>query len=657
VSQRVSQDGPRRGTASNLGRVVAHRPLTGQGAVTALQTLWGLAIFPSVTMARSARGWPALVGLGAILLAACGSDLTPTVTKTTATFAEAPGAQPDYIFPLVRYPDFNTGTLSQFQYLMYRPLYLFGTDGQVRLNTSLSLADPPVFSSGGRSVTVTLKGWKWSDGTQITARDIQFWQNLVSANKYEWAGYTTGEYPDNVLSTTINPTNPLQITFDLSQAYSSYFFTYNELSQITPLPQHVWDKESPTGAVGNYDETPAGAQAVYKYLDYESKSISTYDANPLWQVVSGPWKLKSMDTTGDISMVPNTAYGGPIKPTLMQFNEVPFTDDTSEFDELKAASSVTNTTIDYGYIPYGDVGQRASLSRIYNFQPWTGWQITYMPENFSNPTSGPIFSQLYFRQAMQDLVDQKTVISKAFSGFAYPTYGPVPIRPTSRFVDAFEKTNPYPYSPSTAVSLLQANGWRVNAGGISTCTSPGTGSGECGAGVPMGARASFNLQYASGMPALDQEMAQFKTDFALAGIQIELSSAPFNTVVAGAVPCGGTSCGWDMAFWGAGWFYAPDYDPTGDELWSCTGPADNEMLGGADSGGYCDRQAESDILATEFTNSALAMQTYQDYMAKQLPVIWLPVGYGQLSMVNKDLRGTFPQDPLLQIYPENWRWS
>jgi peptide/nickel transport system substrate-binding protein len=194
---------------------------------------------------RSWRGkaLPAAIGLGAIVLAACGSSSTgntgPTVTKTTATFAEGAGAQPNYIFPLAALQYFSVSNLSQFQFLMYRPLYWFGQNGSVALNNSLSLADPPVYSSDGKSITITLKGWKWSDGTQITARDIQFWQNLVTANKDDWAGYSPGEYPDNVLSTTISPTNPLQITFNLSQAYGSYFFTYNELSQIKIGRAHV----------------------------------------------------------------------------------------------------------------------------------------------------------------------------------------------------------------------------------------------------------------------------------------------------------------------------------------------------------------------------------------------------------------------------------
>ena len=530
-----------------------------------------------------ARTLPAAIGLVAIVIAACGSTTStgPKVTKTTATFAEQPGSQPNYIFPLASLANFSTADLSQFVELMYRPLYWFGTNGQVLLNTQLSLANTPVYSSDGKSVTVTLKGWKWSDGTQITARDVQFWQNLVTANKGNWAGSSPGEYPDNVTSTTISPTNPLQITFNLTQAYGTYWFTYNELSQITPIPQHLWDKESATGAVGNYDTTPAGAVKVYQFLDAQSKSISTYDTNPLWQVVSGPWKLKSMDTAGNVSLVPNPAYGGPVKPTLTLFKEVPYTKDTAEFDELKAATSVANTTVDFGYIPPSDVLQKATLNDAYNFDIWTGWQITYFPENFTNPVSGPIFKQLYFRQAMQDLVDQTTFINKAFFGYGYPTYGPVPVKPNSTFVDAFEKTNPYPYSPTKAVALLQANGWTVNAGGTSTCTSPGTGTGQCGTGIPMGAKASFKLQYVSGTPYLDQEMAQLKSDFALAGIQIDLSTAPFDTVIGNATPTDHT---WDMEFWGGGWIYAPDYEPTGDELWSCVGTGANVQYAGSELG-------------------------------------------------------------------------
>ncbi|MFN2581230.1 MAG: peptide ABC transporter substrate-binding protein, partial [Candidatus Dormibacteria bacterium] len=602
-----------------------------------------------MTSRRLWRGgrWAALLGVAASLAASsCGSG--SAVNKTTATFAELPGSGPNYILPLAAGKYFSVANLTQFQFLLYRPLYWFGSNGQVALNKSLSLANEPQYAADGKSVTVTLKSYKWSDGQPVTSRDIEFWQNLVTANKASWAAYSPGEYPDNVTSTSVN--SPSSITFHLSQAYGSYFFTYNELSQITPLPQHVWDKESAAGAIGDYDRTSAGAQAVYKFLDSQATNVAGYNNNPLWQVVDGPWKLKSLDTNGNLKLVPNTTYSGPVKPKLTEFDEVPFTKDTAEFNLLKGGTSPSNA-IDYGYLPSQDVSQKDQITQLgYKYVPWTGWQITYFPENFTNPTSGPIFTQPYFRQAMQMLIDQTTYINKAFNGAGYPTYGPVPIKPPNTFVDQVEQSNPYPFSVTKAVSLLQSNGWTVNPNGISTCSNAGTDAGQCGAGVPAGAQASFKLEYVSGTPAIDAEINQLKNDFAKAGIQINTSTAPFETVIGDATPCTpGQACKWDMQFWGGGWIYAPDYYPTGDEIFS-TGA-------GSNYGGFSDPMLDQLIMNTQTSSDVKAIQQYEDYAAKTLPVIWMPTAYAQLSMINTHLQGAEPQDPLLNIYPESWSWS
>ena len=606
------------------------------------------------------RATAALSILGAVAVASCGGTSTrvTNVTKTSATFAEQQGAIPNYIFPLASSQFYSAANVFQFQYLMYRPLYSFGASGQVQLNDALSLAYPPVYSNGGKSVTFTLKGWKWSDGVPITARDVQFWQNLVTANKAIWPAYVPGEYPDNVLSSAISPENPLQITFALSQAYGSYFFSYNELSQITPLPQHLWDKESATGTVGNYDATPAGARAVYKFLDSQSRSVATYDTNPLWSVVSGPWKLKSMDTAGNVEMIPNPEYGGPVRPTLKVFRELAFTQANDELNKLKAASSVSNTSVDFGYLPAEEAQQNSSLSSTYNLDPWSGWSINYIPVNFTNPISGPIFRQLYFRQAMQYLVDQRHLIATTFLGYANPTYGPVPIADPSLFADAQQQRNPYPYNPTSAQSLLQANGWTVNTGGVSICVSPGTGRGECGAGIKQGQPASFSLEYASGAPMVGEEMHQLASDFALAGIQLKVSQTTYDVVLGTAAPCTpGTACSWDLAYWDSPWIYSPDYYPSGDQLWACTGSGSTALYAGSNVGGYCDPQAEQDIAATETGGFIEAMNTYENYVARDLPVVWIPVQDYALAEVNKALKGARPLDPLLEIYPEAWRWS
>ena len=51
--------------------------------------------------------------------------------------------------------------------------------------------------------------------------------------------------------------------------------------------------------------------------------------------------------------------------------------------------------------------------------------------------------------------------------------------------------NPFPYSVSAAGNLLKSHGWNVVPGGISTCAKPGTGAGQCGAGMPAGTKLTF----------------------------------------------------------------------------------------------------------------------------------------------------------------------
>jgi len=580
-----------------------------------------------------------LLSLVAVSFAACdlNSSNEHRLIGGTATFAEAPNARPNYIFPLTPAAYFSATNVSQFQSLMYRPLYWFGEGGQVALNSNLSLAGDPSYSADGKTVTMKLKGWKWSDGTLITSRDVEFWMNLLKANTDHWAAYSAGEFPDNVQTMTFPDSQT--IVFVLDRAYGDLFFTYNQLSQITPIPQHLWDKTSDTGAIGDSDRDPTGAKAVVKYLDAQSRSVGTYATNPLWRVVSGPWRLKSMTSGGRVAMVPNPVYSGPVKPTISEFDLLPYATDAAELNDVQANG------VDYGYIASSSAGQASSL-KSYTLTPWAGWSIGFIQVNFNNQLTGPIYRQLYFRSAMQHLVDQQTWIKQILKGNGYPDYGPVPTRPANNFTDAIAQTNPYPFDPLAAIELLSANGWTVNVGGASTCTKPGVGAGHCGAGIAAGAKASFKLEYVSGSALVKQEMEALKTAFSLAGLEVNLSEVPFETVIADAFS-GSTTA--DMSNWGYGWIFAPDYYPTGDQVFS-SGASSN-------GGGYSNPTNDANTTATLTSQSVTALYTYEDFLAKDLPVIWTPVADYQLSMVRNTLRGWGPQDPLLQIYPESWYFT
>ena len=57
------------------------------------------------------------------------------------TWAEPPSDVPNYIFPFMSLAFFSVTNLSQFQQLMYRPLYWFGKDGEC-IDRSHAVAGP-----------------------------------------------------------------------------------------------------------------------------------------------------------------------------------------------------------------------------------------------------------------------------------------------------------------------------------------------------------------------------------------------------------------------------------------------------------------------------------------------------------------------------------
>src|SRR5580704_15100887 len=501
------------------------------------------------------------VGIAAVLLAACSSSPSSPAANTggtkihggTVTWAEPPSAVPNYIFRFMSLAFFSVTNLSQFQQLMYRPLYWFGKDRTASIDPSLSLAQTPVYSNNNQTVVINLKNYKWSNGEKVTATDVMFWMNMMHAEKTNWAAYAPGTIPDNIKSITIN--SPTQLTFQMTGSYNPFWLTYNQFSQITPLPV-AWDITATGGAPGSggcsgaaYGTADTACAAVYTYMskqaDYKpanptatNNSLDTYATNPLWQVVDGPWHLTSFDANGDITMVPNKNYSGPVKATISEFKEVPFTDDSAEYNSLVAGN------LDFGYLPTQDITAAAKSPlvpgannpRLSNFTlaPLYLYGINYFPYNFTstgdNGNAGKIFSQPYFRQAVQDLVDQPLFDNKVFKGYAVPTYGPVPVIPPT-YASPQEQANPYPYNPAKAKSLLSSHGWTVKPGGTSTCTSPGSGASQCGAGIPAGAALNFNLQYATGTTWITQLMTTEKSSWAQVGINITLSSASFDTVL------------------------------------------------------------------------------------------------------------------------------
>jgi len=408
----------------------------------------------------------------------------------TATVAEV-AASPNDIFPLLPSTNSN-GYNGDLTLGLWPPLVYSGDGGKSVVNPQESLFSKLTYSDNDKVITIVLKPWKWSDGVPVTSRDFTFVYNLLKWNYNDWFDYVQGLFPVDVAK--VGTPNAHTVVLDLTRSYNPTFYTENVLATIPLLPQHAWDKTSATGKVGNYDETKAGAKAVWNFLQAQGSDMGTFATNPLWKVVDGPWKLAAFQSSGYYAWVPNKNYSGPDKPVLSKAIWTPFTTDTAEMDTLRSG-----TSLDVALVPLNDVRQISALKA-------EGYSVAQVPEpgvaeilpNFYAPVAGLLLRQLYIRQAMEYLINRKQIVQKAFAGYADPGNGPVPVTYGQQWDSPLEKAGgPYPYDPAKAKALLTAHGWKVVPGGTDTCIKPGTATDECGAGITSGEPLTFQFLFAS----------------------------------------------------------------------------------------------------------------------------------------------------------------
>jgi peptide/nickel transport system substrate-binding protein len=608
----------------------------------------------------------AALAVAAVLAVGCSSSGappssgggTPTKGGTATISLSAPGVTLSWIFPFYSITNASVYNSEQFQWLMYRPLYMFGnnTNDNVAINYPLSPAKQPVYSNGGKTVVVNMKGWKWSDGTTVDAKSVIFYMNMVEAEKANWYATTPGLLPDNV--TSYKATGPNQVTFQLNKAYSSIWFTYNQLAEITPMPQ-AWDVTSLSAKPGSGGCTTDSAadgwakcKAVYTFMTAQSKDSATYATSKLWSVVNGPWKLSAYNSDGHVTFVPNTKYSGSPKPKLAAVKIVPFTDDSTEYTALKTGQ------IDVGYIPAQDLPPKPANSALpatnplgsgYTLQPFYSFGIYYAQPNFNNPDVGFMVRQLYMRQALQMVFDQPGINKAIFRGYAVPNSGPSPnTPPNNQWQPAAQRENnlqgPYPFSTSKAKSLLTSHGWTMQ-GGVMTCQDPA----KCGTGIKQGQQAKFTFNYSTGNAAVTSQWQTYKSDASKAGIDINLVGQTFNTIIGESAPCApmGPKCNVQVFAFG-GWAYnGPGFEPTGEPLFA-TGA-------GSNSGNYSNQQMDSLINATHTSNDIATFHNYATYGAQQLPFIWAPNPYGIEAVSNKLHGVTF--NALYTLLPEYWYFT
>ena len=567
----------------------------------------------------------------------------------TITFAEAPGAPPNYIFPYMGCSFFSVSNSEQFQDEMYRPLYWFGLGATSTYVPSLSLGDKPKFSNGDKTITIDMKGWKFADGQTVNAQSVMFFLNMYKADPASYCGYNGGfGIPDQVSSAS-GSGNTVVIHFTTS--VNPGWILYNYLSEITPMP-NSWDLTSATAKgscatdVFGSAKAKTDCKAVEAYLDAQSAKTSTY-TDALWQSADdGPWKLTAFDSLGNATFVPNTKYSGPQKAQVAEVKLESFTSTQAEETQLQAGKlslGFVDTTILTSPAPTpGSVGANWSqIASKYNIVAGPGWNFNYAPFNFAkaDPKSAAI-KQLYIRQALQEAVDQNGIITNVDKGYGFPIYSPLPPNTSSSISGSV--ANPYPFNLKAAKALLTSHGWKIE-NGVQTCENPGTGAKQCGAGITKGYTLNMKIIWASGTPALDDTFNAEIADWGEIGIMFTHTTDTFNNVIADC----DNGAGYEICSWGGGWTYAPDFYPSGETLFT--------PKGGFNPGEYSDPHMTTLINSTTFGTAKLTK--YATYAAEQLPVLYQPQSFAPGEVI-KTLKSSigFTPNPLGNFMPEYYHF-
>jgi peptide/nickel transport system substrate-binding protein len=620
-----------------------------------------------MTFARTATKMAAIAVVGVTALAACAkSSSTSTKQPTSSSFAGIPapsknhvqggtvafgmaaGATPTYIFPVIPGANSSVYTASFFQNLFWKPLYWTPTSDKLDIDYGLSLASKPILSDDNKTVTINMKSnYKWSNGQSVDAQDLIFFIDLVKAavkiSPANYGNYSKGFFPDNLVSATATSKFTLQLKFNKS--YNPGYLLYDQILLLTPLPSTSWNIDAVGGKPVDFT-TPAGAASIYKFLNAQSLKLSTYATNPLWQIVDGPFKLSQFNASTDANtMVPNPNFSGT-KPSISKFQEVAFTSDDAEYTALRSGQ------LTVGLVPSSDYPQIPTLKKqgfnVFGEGDF-GWD--YMVPNFKDTTDhwDKIIGQLYVRQALAHLVDTEGYIAGIFHGYAVNADGPVPPVPASPFTPSNATKPVYPFSIASAKSILAAHGWKI-VGGTQTCMTPGTGSTQCGAGIPKGTKLAFTLQFNSDSPAIKAETTAFASDAKSAGVPVGLSGHTFNYILQNfydaAAPANVDK--WAMEDFGG---FNEALFPTTNTIFN-TGGTFN-------IGDYSDPTADKLINASVTGSSASAVKTEAAYLATNLPALFQP-NAEHVYAWKTNLSGpqsSFWELPQFSLSPELWYFT
>lgn len=454
--------------------------------------------------------------------------------------------------------------------LLYTPL--IWPSPEIKVDWKLGLAESVHYNTTHTIVTVKLKPRRWTDGAPVTANDVVYAWRLIQQQGNAYGLYGVGGVPGVIKQ--VDAVTPDTVRLTLKRPVNENWFTLNALSQLYPLPAKAWGQHSNT------------------YFRNHETSMK------LLRVSDGPYRLDSFVSGRYARFSANPDY--PDKLPVQRFDIRFFPDWTTQFSALKTGE------LQIGEVPTPLYSAKRLVAHLKTFENAEGkpgflpYEFRMIWLNFKNPKM-TFINERAVRQALQLAIPEQAILDVVFHGIGAANFTAVPPVPDTYLSPALRQMDAHPnrqYSLARATGLLDKAGWKLRDG----------------VRMKDGKPLEFTLLYLTGSRAQTEEAAILKSSWQKIGVDVHLKRMPQATLLATVQPHGH----WEAAM--LLWSYAPDFYPSGDGLFN-TG-------GGANFGQYSNAALDAAIDGSTQPHGREALWHYEALLAKQLPVLFLPIpGY------------------------------
>ena len=392
--------------------------------------------------------------------------------------------------------------------------------------------DIQVLKKDQQFIVTVRKGWKWSDGVEMTTDDVKATWDIVGDPKVESNNYSCSVVGDKKVQLKILGKYQYEITLPEPQVNA---LVNNDCVTVNGLiPAHIF-------------------MPVYKAKGADGiKALWGVDADVSKIVSGGPYMLKEFRAGERVVLVRNPQYGEQVKTA--GGNAVPGPDTwnvtlvkdanqvlsravtgQSDFywpvnlDQVKAVKDALDKGTIKGDL-YANIGPSSAVDFItYNF-------------NNTDKCKADMFKNVFFRRAISDMIDRKALVNAALGGLGFPAKDW-----NSEAAKPFDAPNlkPFAFDPEQGVQLLHNIGFtKKDADGV--LTNPTTGC-----------KVAFDLQYNSGNTRRGQEAQVIAQTVAPYGVKInprEVSTQIWANSIVGTSadfdPAKGRTVNYDAQIWG-----------------------------------------------------------------------------------------------------------